>query len=132
MKTKRLIEQVIDVATIFIEVPVRYEEEDIPNDFPLRAGDMWRATIDIDTGEVVGWPKGKSGRLSMNVCDEGIYALYDRDGKFLVRRKGDYVPHGVVPGEYGDYIQLEINEHGIVTNWPKQPNFDAFFKVDSQ
>ena len=41
MKTKVKIEQEIEVSSILITVPVRYEEEDIPNDFPLRSGAGW-------------------------------------------------------------------------------------------
>lgn len=46
----------IEVSHILIAVAVRYEEEDIPNDFPLRDGDMWRGKVEIDTGKIEGWP----------------------------------------------------------------------------
>jgi hypothetical protein len=29
----------------------------------------------------------------------------------------DYVPHEIVPGEYGDYVELEINSDGAIDNW---------------
>src|ERR1039457_3992065 len=103
MKIETLIRTEVDVATIRIQVAVRCDEEDIPNDFPLRKGDMWEATVDVDTGQIKDWPKGKSGDLQMKVCDSGTYTLFDREGKQLSERQ-DYVPNGVVPGEYGDYI----------------------------
>lgn len=131
MKAKRTIEQEVEVKTIRIEVEVRYEEEDIPNDFPMRDGDMWRADVDMDSGQIKDWPRGKAGNLAMKVCDCGTYTLYDAQGNELARLDGDYCPNGVVPGEFGDYINLEINENGLITNWPKHPNFGSFF-VDQE
>jgi hypothetical protein len=128
MKTRRTIEQEIDVATIRIEVAVRYEEEDIPNDFPFRDGSMWCADVDMDTGKITDWPQGKAGTLSMKVCDQGTYTLFDRAGNELARLENDYCPNRVVPGEYGDYINLEIDATGTITNWIKKPDFGAFFE----
>lgn len=31
---------------------------------------------------------------------------------------------------YGDYVELEIDENGIITNWPKRPDISAFFGGD--
>ena len=119
----------ISVHYVEVMVPVRYEEEDIPNDFPLRKGDTWKATICIDDGLIIGWPKDhKSERMHMKVTDSGVYRLLDIDRKEVAIIECDYVPHGLVPGEYGDYLILDINEHGVITNWPKNPNLDDFFE----
>lgn len=115
----------INITHVLIEVPVRYEEEDIPGDFPLRVGDMWTALVDADTGSIEAWPKGKSGHLRMKVCDCGNYVLFS-EGSIVARIDGDYVPHSIIPGEYGDYIDLEIDESGTITNWPKDSDFDGF------
>ena len=130
MKTKVKIEQEIEVSSILITVPVRFEEEDIPNDFPLRSVDVWEAKVAVDTGRIVGWPSGKTGDLYMKVCDEGTYTLLGLDGQVLAARRQEYVPHGIVPGEYGDYIDLKINADGVITNWPKKPDVSAFFPED--
>lgn len=130
MKFKVKMPVEIEIAYVRISVPVRYEEEDIPNDFPLRVGDTWSASVDMDTGKIHGWPIGKAGSLEMKVCDEGTYTLYGKDGNLMATREQDYVPHGVVPGEYGDYIKLEINADGIITNWRKAPNIEQFFPAD--
>lgn len=127
MKTKIKVEQEIEIHAVHVTLPVRYEEEDIPNDFPFRAGDLWETVIEIDTGKVIGWPVGKSGHLHMKVCDEGSYWLLRRDGSCVAKITQDYVPHGVIPGEYGDYVDLKINAEGIITNWPKKPDVAAFF-----
>ena len=130
MKLKVKIEQEVEISTVHIEVAVRYEEEDIPNDFPLRKDDLWIADVDIDTGRIKDWPIGKSGRLSMKVCDEGTYTLLDKTGKIIATRAQDYVPNDLIPGEYGDYIDLKIDAQGFITNWPKKPNLSEFFPED--
>jgi hypothetical protein len=130
MKAKVKVEREIDIKTIRIEVPVRYKEEDIPNNFPLRVGGMWNANVEIDTGKILGWPNGQVGNLEMKVCDEGVYTLFDGNGIEIAKRHQEYVPHGVVPGEYGDYICLKINADGVITNWPKRPDVSAFFEQD--
>jgi hypothetical protein len=119
----------IDVQVVRISVPVRYEEEDIPNDFPLRNLDIWQGTVNIETGQILEWPKGQSGNLQMKVTDSGVYVLLDSERE-VIEELCCYVPHGLVPGEYGDYINLEINEDGVITNWPSDPRIDEFFPSD--
>lgn len=115
----------VDVKFLHINVPVRYEEEDIPNDFPLREGDVWKGTVDLDTHRILEWPRGKTGSMHMKVCDEGIYTLQTADLKTVAVRK-DYCPNKVIPGEWGDYIELEIAEDGTITNWPEHPSLAEF------
>lgn len=136
MKTTVLRPTEITITHIKLTLPVRYKEEDIPNDFPLRSGDVWQAMVNIDTGVIHDWPKGKSGTLEMKVCDEGTYTLYSDLVPNGVKRftevakiEQDYVPHGVVPGESGDYVHLTIDANGCITNWPKKPDVSAFFEA---
>ena len=117
----------VDVAFVSVILPVRYGDEDIPYDFPLRINETWSAIIEVDTGKIHDWPQGKTGSLYMKVCDSGVYTLLDRDRAEIAQRN-DYVPHGLIPGDYGDYVDLNIDEEGIITNWPKEPDLDAFFK----
>lgn len=105
----------VEVDAIRCELPVRYEEEDIPNDFPMRKGDMWTVTIDLATHAIRGWPKGRAERVDMKVCDEGRYFLLSGDN-IVATRDRDYVP-GCIPGRYGDYIEFEIDENGVLKNW---------------
>lgn len=127
MKIK--IEKEVNIRTIIVSLPVNYEEEDIPNDFPGRCGKNWTAAIDVDTGRIRSWPFGKSGDLYMKVTDGGSYKLISDDGR-LIAERNDYVPHGVIPGDYGDYVDLKINADGTITNWPKKMDFSAFFPED--
>jgi hypothetical protein len=120
------VEKTVEIKKVKVEVAVRYEDEDIPYDFPLREGDMWNATIDVDNGKILDWPQGKSGDLHMKICDEGTYHLLDENDNIVLSIIEDYVPNSLLPGEYGDYLFLKINEEGVVTNWMKDANFSEF------
>jgi hypothetical protein len=119
MRFTQTIQREVDVQTIDVILPVRYDDEDIPYDAPMRHGDMWQAKIDITTGEIHDWPRGKTLDMYMKVVDSGIYILRDGGGNIIADRN-DYVPHGIIPGEGGDYVDLKINETGKITNWPKK------------
>ena len=127
MKKTVMVEKEIDFAYVGVSVAVRYDDEDMPYDFPGRIDKMWHATIDIDEGVIKGWPEGKSGEFEMKVCDQGDYRLLDREFNLVKRIEDDYVPNALIPGEYGDYIHLKINEFGVITNWPKNPEVTDFF-----
>lgn len=115
-----------EVTHVRLQLPVRFDDEDMPYDFPLREGDTWSATVELATGKIKEWPKGKSGKVDLKVVDEGIYTLLLENGHEVARVENDYVPHGVVPGEYGDYVRLDIGRDGVIKNWPKQPNLSKF------
>jgi hypothetical protein len=106
----------LDVAAIRIVAAVRYEEEDIPNDFPFRRGDVWDVTVEADTGRIRGWPEGRTGDVHMKVADQGSYYLLDKEGKVIASREEDYVPR-CIPGEYGDYLIFQIRPDGTVKDW---------------
>lgn len=117
----------IEVDAMRITLPVRFEEEDIPNDFPMREGDTWKATVEIDTGKIRDWPLGKSGNIFMKVCDSGVYELLD--GEKVIATREDYVPN-CIPQDCGDYVEFEIDESGIIKGWAKTIRRDvasAFF-----
>ena len=120
----------IDIKFVVIDVPVKSDEEDMPNDFPFRTGDRWRIVVDIESGQIVDWPKGVISAGYMKVTDGGTYRLLDSQQAQHAAIEENYVPHGVVPGNYGDYIELDIDENGIITNWPKKPDVSEFFPED--
>ena len=126
MKTVIKVEKEVSIKYVKMDIAVRYDDEDIPYDFPLRNGDMWSAIVDVDKGIIQDWPKGKSGHLYMKVCDEGSYFLLDEDGNTIFSIEGNYVPNELIPGQYGDYVDLHIDENGIIMNWYSKPNFEDF------
>lgn len=127
MKAKVVVEQEVNVKYMQVTVPVRYEDEDIPYDFPLRNGDVWSAKIDMDTQTIIDWPQGKTGDMHLKVCDEGVYELFDESMKPIAKIDQDYVP-SILPGEhYGDYLILEIDESGKIADMDPEGSLDEFF-----
>jgi hypothetical protein len=130
MKAIIKVEKEVEIKYVKVQVAVRYEEEDIPNNFPLRNGDMWNAKIDIDRGVVIDWPNGEKGNLEMKICDEGSYYLLDENDNVILKIEEDYVPNRLLPGSYGDYLKLHINENGVITNWYSKPSIEDFLFED--
>jgi hypothetical protein len=129
MKIEGYVKKEFDIRTVKVILPVRYDEEDIPNDFPLRKGDIWEGTINVDNGHILEWPKGQTGDMHMKVCDEGVYSLFDENNELVAEIEQDYVPNRLIPPHdgYGDYIHFIIDENGFITNWYKEPEVDQFF-----
>ena len=132
MKAKVRVWKEIEIEFVVIDIKPRYvgdsEDDDISTDIPLlNEQKEWRVTVEIDTGYIHGWPKGEPREMHVKVCDEGIYTLQDKEGNDLAQIAG-YVPNDVVPGSYGDYIELTIDENGVITNWPKNPDISRFFR----
>ena len=118
----------LTIDSVRLILPVNYNEEDMPNDFPFRTGNMWDVTIDIETGQIRNWPKGVAHDLYMKVTDGGTYQLLDANGAVVAEIEENYVPNKLIPGEYGDYVDLDIADDGVVMNWPKRPNVSEFFQ----
>ena len=123
----------IDVAFLLMTLPVDYGEEDMVIDFPFRDGDIWQVVIDIESGRIIDWPHGREGAIEMmKVRDGGVYDLLDANKAPIATINHEYVPHGLVPGEYGDYVSLNILGDGTISNWPKSPSIDDFFSEGSR
>ena len=121
----------IDARFVKIEIAVRYGIDDIPEDFPGRKGDMWHGCIDIDKGQLLEWPNGIAGHLAMKVTDSGTYTLLDADKGFIASIYQNYVPNELIPGSYGDYIDLQIDDSGMISNWGT-PHLSDLFGSDDQ
>lgn len=78
----------------------------------------WVIKIDIETGNVVGWPNGVRADVHYKVCDEGTYWLEDVDGN-EIHKIDDYVPElfDFCNDSYGDYVIMTINEEGHIEEW---------------
>lgn len=133
MKTKVKATKEIELEKIIIDIHIRHvgdtEDYDVPTNFPLLNGNQWKAEVMIDSGQIVGWPQGVEQEMFCKVCDAGVYTLIDNEGNNIAQIDG-YVPNEIVPGEYGDYVDLKISGDGIITNWPKHPCVDEFFEDD--
>lgn len=132
MKVEVLKPVEIEVHTVKINVKL-YDDvtENIPN-FLLNKHGEFEIEIEVDTGKVVNWSGVESIQIFDKVCDCGTYTLFDKNGSRIVEVINDYVPNDLIPGNYGDYIDLQINMDGVVTNWPKKPDVSYFFKQDNE
>jgi len=128
----------VEVTTLKIRAGVRYWEdgtvngqEDINGDLiPFRDGDYWCPTIDLYSGTVRDWPIGTTADVHYKICDDGYYYLLDDKGEQVFSIEQDYVPNKLIPGDYGDYIVMNIDETGKITNWPDNPSLEDFIEEE--
>ena len=64
----------------------------------------------------------------MKVCDQGSYTLYDGNDIEIASIDENYVPNSLLPGSYGGYLHLVIDENGVITNWKSNADFDDFYQ----
>lgn len=115
-----------DAKYLRADCGVRYWEdatvngvEDVDGELiPCRNMETWSPLIEIDTGVIVGWPKGTVAEVHYKVCDDGKYALLDASMQKIVSIDG-YVPKIMCPGDagYGDYVIMTIDGDGRIENW---------------
>jgi hypothetical protein len=117
----------VNVTHLIADMGVRYwedaevngvpENDDDPQ-IPLKDGDSWKIKIDLQTGEIEGWPSGITASTHYKVCDAGVYSLLSESGDVVALRDG-YVPDMLCPKDegYGDYVIMDINESGVIQGW---------------
>lgn len=117
----------LEIHTVRIEVKLHDDvSESLPKHLFNDDGEL-DLLIEVDTGKVVSWQGSEPVNIHDKVCDNGVYTLFGSDGLEVVKIDNYYVPNKLIPGDYGDYINLEINSDGFVTNWPKYPSVLEFF-----
>jgi hypothetical protein len=132
---KIILTKPVDHEISYIRIIVPVHGEDVPPDLPfMQVGGVWDVIVNLATGEIQGlrhapWPKGQdlSFDLYWKIVDRGTYRLLGPDYTVVCSIEQDYVPNGVIPGEWGDYIDLKINQDGFITNWNRTGfDFSAF------
>lgn len=117
----------LEIHTVRIEVELHDDvSESLPKHLFNDDGEL-DLLIEVDTGKVVSWQGSEPVNIHDKVRDNGVYTLFGSDGLEVVKIDNYYVPNNLIPGDYGDYINLEINSDGFVTNWPKYPSVLEFF-----
>ena len=131
-KVKRPVEIELKYITIGFPVDADDIEEDNLADLIDPAQPNWlEFRVDIETGKIQDFrgDPDESYDIYVKVVDQGSYSLIDSTGSVVAEIEENYVPHGVVPGDYGDYVRFSIHGgKGIITNWPKKPDISEFFK----
>lgn len=126
MKATIKVKKEIEIKYVQLNVSVRYEDEDMPFDFPFRDGEMWNPLIDIDKGQIVDFEYHERWPLHMKVTDSGSYYLLDENKEVVLKIEDDYVPNSLIPGSYGDYIEINILTDGKIENWYLKPSIKDF------
>lgn len=119
-----------DAKKLVVQAHIRYEDfwdgatvnsvEDIGGKLiPCREGDNWCPVIEISTGIIENWEKGKTATIRYKIADCGNYTLLNGNGEVIAELYNDYVPSTLRPtNEIGDdYIDLVVDENGQIQNW---------------
>ena len=127
MKIELTVKKEFEVKTLLVEADVRYWEDATVNGvedengdlIPCKVGDTWKPIIDLETGLITNWEKGKEANIHYKVCDAGEYWLQDENGEKIVKAKGYYVPDflSIDDSGYGDYIIMKVDKEGKINNW---------------
>jgi hypothetical protein len=127
MKITITTQKTIEVNRLLVQAGVRYWEdaevngvEDKEGDMiPCRNGDLWEPVIDLETGQITNWEKGKEADIHYKVCDNGEYWLLDKEGNKVVKETSQYVPDYLTIDDngYGDYIIMQVDKNGFIQNW---------------
>lgn len=133
-KITRKVTEEIEIKKIEILISMREIADHTPAipeslQTALQSLGKWRLLVEIDTGKIENWP-ADAGALDL-YCkprDSGTYRLISPDNKEVAIIDGGYVPNGIIPGDYGDYIGLKIRSDGVIENWPTSPDVSEFFK----
>ena len=133
MITTIRIKKEIELNYIQVNSHVRYWEDGSINGVPDNVDDpempcteyrsefeeyRWCPVINIDTGKIMGWPKGVKAKIHYKVCDEFTCNIIDSNNYPYVEYDG-YVPRFMSPMEenYGDYIIMSIDDNGYIEGW---------------
>lgn len=126
MTLKLKIEKEFDVKYLSAKIGPRYWEdakvngvEDKDGDLiPCRYGEYWRPLIDIESGTIINWTKGKEASIHYKCCEDGEYKLLDENRDEIKSIEG-YVPNIMCPKEngYGDYVIMDVDMDGKIQDW---------------
>ena len=128
MKIKIKVEKEVEILLLQVKAKPRYwrdscvnGEEDTENgdNMPCKVGNWWCPEINIETGVILNWEKGKTASIHYKVCDNCGWKIIDVDGICVQDVKDEYVPGGLCPVEdgWGDYIIMYIDENGKIEDW---------------
>ncbi len=125
MKNKEILKNLktleVEAKPLFLEncvIDGEYDDE-YGTLTPCLENGVWKPIIDIETGTIVNWEKGKNVRINYKVCDNGNYKFLDENGNVLKFLEQKYVPKIMSPSEkgYGDYIFMEVDSEGKIQDW---------------
>lgn len=114
----------VDIHTILVDIPIRYEDdyEDMrerevpfiferwdPNNYP-----RLRFAIDVDGGRITGWHNQHRFFVHTKPCDEGLYTVVGDGFKPKTMMDGEWYVPACIPSSYGDYLVFSADEDGYL------------------
>lgn len=136
MKRKIKVEEEVDLAIAECWIHARYFEDAYidgvrdDNDNPKMpfveehdCEKAWHIKINLDNGQILGWPQGVTARIHYKSCDENYVDILDRQ-LGIVKEYDGYVPNLLCPNDEndGDYVKMDIDGNGFIQNF--NPNLD--------
>lgn len=120
MKIYKKVIEAVDWKYLIIRVKLRGHEGDelITDEFFELEDENLNICIDVDKRKIINYKGNKPFNLHLKAVDSGTYVFKDCYGNIFYTLQ-DYVPNGIIPGAYGDYIELNIDDCGFITNWKK-------------
>lgn len=102
------------------------EDTEDGDNIPCKNGENWCPVINIDTGIIENWEKGKSANIHYKVVDCCSFWILDDKGEIIFKQENNYVPEILCPKDsgYGDYIIMDISEDGVIQKWNKHKIFE--------
>lgn len=139
MKVTIKVKKEVEVKYLQVKAGVRYWEDTEVNgesdtengeNIPCKVGEVWMPLIDIEIGKITNWKQGVKAEVHYKVCDCLGYEIQDENGEIVLSEDDGYVPSTLCPKEsgYGDYIIMDIDEYGIISNW--NFDFDDFYDIN--
>ena len=88
-------------------------------------------TVNPFTGQIKDYGKDLGAvDAEIVVTNKGTYILNDANDNAVLSTYG-VAPSELIPGWADHLIILEIDKTGLITNWPKEPNFDYFWLINN-
>lgn len=130
MKAEIKIKKEVVLTTIEVKAEVRHWEDTQVNgvpdtengdNVPCKDGDYWCPVIDIESGAITNWKKGKTAEIHYKVVDCCSWKIMSENDGCVSKVDDDYVPSILCPKEpgYGDYIIMDIDKDGVIQKWDK-------------
>lgn len=140
MEVEIEVKKVLDVKYLKCRIGARYWEdatvngvEDTDGDLiPLRNGEYWCPTIELETGIIQNWTSGVTADIHYKSCDENEFTLLDQDNNVL-HKQNSYVPDflAINDDSFGDYVIMTVEGNGQIKDWDsKKIDFESFFNMD--
>lgn len=109
------------------EVECNFEDQNSKKPF-TDGNNFVNIIVDVKNRKVMDWDM-RYGNWSVHAkpVDEGEYDFLNKDFKLICRQKG-YVPNEFIPPQdgYGDYIAINVDTEGCLTNWFSASDFRNF------